>query len=109
MAKGMGGMDLNSLMAQAKKMQKEIAKAQEDAAKEITEVSVGGGMVSVKSNGAGEIVDIKLSKDIVDPDDIETLEDLILSGINEAIRKSKASMEEKLASLTGGLNIPGMF
>ncbi len=109
MAKGFGGMDLNSLMSQAKKMQKEIAKAQEEAAKEITEVSVGGGMVNVKSNGAGEIVDIKLSKDIVDPEDIETLEDLILSGVNEAIRKSKSAVEEKLAALTGGMNIPGMF
>ncbi len=109
MAKGFGGMDLNSLMAQAKKMQKEIAKAQEEAAKEVTEVSVGGGMVTVKANGAGEVVDIKLSKDIVDPDDIETLEDLVLSGVNEALRKSKAAMEEKISALTGGLNIPGMF
>ena len=109
MAKGYGGMDLNSLMSQAKKMQKQIAKAQEEAAKEVVEVSVGGGMVSVKANGAGEVVDIKISKEIVDPEDIETMEDLILSGVNEAIRKSKSAMEEKISALTGGLNIPGMF
>ncbi|WP_025209694.1 YbaB/EbfC family nucleoid-associated protein [Hippea sp. KM1] len=109
MAKGFGGMDLNSLMAQAKKIQKQIAKAQEEAAKETVEVSVGGGMVSVSANGLGEIVNIKISKEIVDPDDIETLEDLILSGVNEAIRKAKQNMEEKISALTGGLNIPGMF
>ncbi|AEA33563.1 YbaB/EbfC family nucleoid-associated protein [Hippea maritima] len=109
MAKGFGGMDLNSLMAQAKKIQKQIAKAQEEAAKETVEVSVGGGMVSVSANGLGEIVDIKISKEIVDPEDIETLEDLVLSGVNEAIRKAKQQMDEKIAALTGGLNIPGMF
>ncbi len=109
MAKGFGGMDMNSLMAQAKKMQKEVAKAQEEAGKEVVEVSVGGGMVSVKANGAMEVLDVKLSKEIVDPEDIETLEDLILSGVNEALRKAKASVEEKMAALTGGMNIPGMF
>ena len=109
MAKGYGGMDLNSLMAQAKKMQKQIAQAQEEASKEVVEISVGGGMVSVKANGAGEVVDIKISKEIIDPDDTDTLEDLILSGINEALRKSKSAMEEKISALTGGLNIPGIF
>ncbi len=109
MAKGYGGMDLNSLMAQAKKMQKQIAQAQEEASKEVVEISVGGGMVSVKANGAGEVVDIKISKEIIDPDDADTLEDLILSGINEALRKSKSAMEEKISALTGGLNIPGIF
>jgi len=109
MPKNFGGMDMNSLMAQAKKMQKELKKAQDEAAKEISEVSVGGGMVTVKASGSGEVVDIKISKEIVDPEDIETLEDLILSGVNEAIRKSKESMQEKVSSLTGGLNIPGMF
>ncbi len=109
MAKNFGGMDLNSLMAQAKKIQKQIAEAQENAAKETVEVSVGGGMVTVKANGLGEIVNIKISKEIVDPEDIETLEDLILSGVNEAVRKAKEAMEEKISALTGGLNIPGMF
>ncbi len=109
MPKNFGGMDMNSLMTQAKKMQKELKKAQDEAAKEISEVSVGGGMVTVKANGSSEVIDIKISKEIVDPEDIETLEDLILSGVNEAIRKSKESMQNKVSSLTGGLNIPGMF
>ncbi len=109
MAKGYGGMDLNSLMAQAKKMQKELARVQEEAAKEVVEVSVGGGMVIVKANGAGDVVDIKISKEIVDPDDVETLEELVLSGVNEALRKAKEAMEEKASALTGGLNIPGLF
>ncbi|WP_022670542.1 YbaB/EbfC family nucleoid-associated protein [Hippea alviniae] len=108
-AKNFGGMDLNALMAQAKKIQQQIAKTQEEAAKETVEVSVGGGMVTVKANGLGEIVGIKISKEIVDPDDIETLEDLILSGVNEAVRKAKENMEAKISALTGGLNIPGMF
>ncbi|WP_035588174.1 YbaB/EbfC family nucleoid-associated protein [Hippea jasoniae] len=109
MAKNFGGMDLNSLLNQAKKIQKQIAQAQEEAAKETVEVTVGGGMVTVEANGAGEVVNIKLSKEIVDPDDIETLEDLVLSGVNEAIRKAKEKMEEKISAITGGLNIPGMF
>ncbi len=109
MTKGFGGFDMNALMAQAKKMQKELAKAQEEAAQQISEASVGGGMVVVKANGAGEVVEIKISPEIVDPDDIETLEDLVLSGVNEALRKAKAAMEERLSALTGGLNIPGLF
>ncbi len=106
---GFGGMDINTLMAQAKKMQKELQKAQEEIAKETVEVSVGGGVVTVKANGAGDVVDIKIDKEIVDPEDVETLEDLILSGVNEALRKSKEMMQEKISALTGGLNIPGLF
>jgi len=66
-------------------------------------------MVIVKANGAGDVVDIKISKEIVDPDDVETLEELVLSGVNEALRKAKEAMEEKVSALTGGLNIPGLF
>lgn len=107
MAKGFGGLDMGSLMSQAKKMQKEIERIQQEAAKEVTQVSVGGGMISVSANGDGEIVEIKISKDLLS-DDIEMLEDLLLSGVNEAIRKAKEKVKEKMSALTGGLNIPGL-
>lgn len=107
MAKGFGGLDMGSLMSQAKKMQKEIERIQQEAAKEVTQVSVGGGMISVSANGEGEIVEIKISKELLS-DDIEMLEDLLLSGVNEAIRKAKEKVKEKMSALTGGLNIPGL-
>ncbi|MGC8502640.1 YbaB/EbfC family nucleoid-associated protein [Desulfurella sp.] len=107
MAKGFGGLDMGSLMSQAKKMQKEIERIQQEAAKEVTQVSVGGGMISVSANGDGEIVEIKISKELLS-DDVEMLEDLLLSGVNEAIRKAKEKVKEKMSALTGGLNIPGL-
>jgi len=107
MAKGFGGFDMNSLMNQAKKMQKEIERIQQEAAKEITQVSVGGGMITVSANGDGEIVEIKISKELLS-DDVEMLEDLLLSGVNEAIRKAKEKVKEKMSALTGGISIPGI-
>lgn len=107
MVKGFGGFDMNSLMSQAKKMQKEIERIQQEAAKEITQVSVGGGMITVSANGEGEIVEIKISKELLS-DDIEMLQDLLLSGVNEAIRKAKEKVKEKMSALTGGISIPGI-
>ncbi|MGE4547461.1 MAG: YbaB/EbfC family nucleoid-associated protein [Desulfurella sp.] len=107
MAKGFGGFDMNSLMSQAKKMQKEIERIQQEAAKEITQVSVGGGMITVSANGDGEVVEIKISKELLS-DDVEMLEDLLLSGVNEAIRKAKEKVKEKMSALTGGISIPGI-
>jgi hypothetical protein len=107
MAKGFGGFDMNSLMSQAKKMQKEIERIQQEAAKEITQVSVGGGMITVSANGEGEVVEIKISKELLS-DDVEMLEDLLLSGVNEAIRKAKEKVKEKMSALTGGISIPGI-
>lgn len=107
MGKGFGGFDMGSLMSQAKKMQKEIERVQQEAAKEITQVSVGGGMINVSANGEGEIIEIKISKELLD-DDVEMIEDLLLSGVNEAVRKAKEKVKEKMSALTGGLNIPGL-
>ncbi|MCD6223322.1 MAG: YbaB/EbfC family nucleoid-associated protein [Deltaproteobacteria bacterium] len=112
MPKGPGGLDMNMLMSQAKKLQKDLKKVQEESAKETVDAVVGGGMVSVKASGEGKIVEIKISKDIVDPEDIEMLEDLILSGVNEALRKAKEMVQEKMGSLTGGMglgNFPNLF
>lgn len=108
MTKGFGGFDMNSLMSQAKKMQKEIERIQQEAAKEVTQVSVGGGMVSVSANGDGEVIEIKVAKELLNPEEVEMLEDLLLSGVNEAIRKAKEKIKEKMSALTGGLNIPGL-
>lgn len=83
-------------------MQEELAKAQEAAAAEIVEASAGGGMVTVRANGAGEVVEIKIDPRAIDPDDPEILEDMLLAGINEALRSSRSLMESKMSGLIPG-------
>ena len=104
-------MDVNKMMQQVQQMQAEMAKAQEELATETVEASVGGGMVTVTANGAGEIVSIKIKPEAIDPDDPEGLEDLVLAGVNEAIRSAQDLMQSRLgASLggLGGLGLPGL-
>ncbi|BAI79654.1 conserved hypothetical protein [Deferribacter desulfuricans SSM1] len=104
-------MNIQQLMKQAQKMQKKMLEMQEEAAKEVVEASAGGGMVTVKVNGKQELVEIKIEKDVVDPEDVEMLQDLVLAAVNEGIKKSQELMQEKMSKLTGGmgLNFPGMF
>jgi nucleoid-associated protein EbfC len=105
------GMDMNKMMQQVQQMQAEMAKAQEELATETVEASVGGGMVTVTANGAGEIVSIKIKPEAIDPDDPEGLEDLVLAGVNEAVRSAQDLMQSRLgASLggLGGLGLPGL-
>jgi nucleoid-associated protein EbfC len=105
------GMDMNKMMQQVQQMQAEMAKAQEELATETVEASVGGGMVTVTANGAGEILSIKIKPEAIDPDDPEGLEDLVLAGVNEAIRSAQDLMQSRLgASLggLGGLGLPGL-
>ena len=102
-------MNMQQIMRQAQKMQKKMEEAQEQAANEIVEASAGGGMVSVKVNGKQEVVDITIEKDVVNPDDIDMLQDLIVAAVNEGIKKAQNVMNEKMQGITGGLNIPGMF
>ncbi|MGA1862387.1 YbaB/EbfC family nucleoid-associated protein [Deferribacter thermophilus] len=104
-------MNIQQLMKQAQKMQKKMLELQEEAAKEVVEASAGGGMVVVKVNGKQEVVEIRIEKDVVDPDDIEMLQDLIMAAVNEGIKKSQEMVQEKMSKLTGGLglNFPGMF
>jgi nucleoid-associated protein EbfC len=105
------GMDMNKMMQQVQQMQAEMAKAQEELAHETVEASVGGGMVTVKASGAGEIVEIKISKEAIDPDDAETLEDLVLAGVNEALRSAQDLMQSRLGGAMGGLGglgLPGL-
>jgi DNA-binding YbaB/EbfC family protein len=105
------GPDMNKMMQQVQQMQAEMAKAQEELANETVEASVGGGMVTVKANGAGEIVAIKISPDAIDPDDPESLEDLVLAGVNEALRNAQDLMQSRLGGALGGLGglgLPGL-
>ena len=104
-------MDVNKMMQQVQQMQAEMAKAQEELANERVEASVGGGMVTVSASGAGEIVGIKISPEAIDPDDPETLEDLVLAGVNEALRNAQELAQSKLGGAVGGLKglgLPGL-
>ncbi len=99
---------LGDLMRQAQKLQEEMMKTQEEAKKKTAEATAGGGMVTVVASGAGEIVSIRIEKDVVNPDDVEMLQDLILAACNEALRRSHEMVNEEMSKLTGGLQIPGI-
>ncbi len=99
------------MMQQVQQMQADMLKAQEELANERVEASVGGGMVTVTASGSGEIVGIKIAPDAIDPDDAETLEDLVLAGVNEALRNAQDLAQSKLGDVSGGLKglgLPGM-
>lgn len=102
---GFGGMNIGNLMKEAKKMQADMAKSQEELAQKEFEATVGGGAVYVKVSGEKQIKEIKIKKEAVDPDDVEMLEDLILTCINEALRK----VDEAQAAQLGKFNIPGLM
>jgi len=99
---------LGNLMKQAQKMQEEMARVQAEAAGKTAEASAGGGMVTVTANGANEIVAVKIEKDVVNPDDVEMLQDLILAATNEALRRVHEQTQAEMGKLAGGMNIPGM-
>ncbi len=101
-------MDMNKLMQQAQQMQEQLQKVQEEAANETVEATAGGGMVTVTANGAGEIKEIKIAKEAIDPDDPEMLADLVLAAVNEALRSAQRLVESKVGPLMGGLGLPGM-
>jgi nucleoid-associated protein EbfC len=104
-------MDVNKMMQQVQQMQAEMLKAQEELANERVEASVGGGMVTVTASGAGEIVSIKISPEAIDPDDPETLEDLVLAGVNQALSNAQDLAQSKLGDVSGGLKglgLPGL-
>ncbi|MBQ7875732.1 MAG: YbaB/EbfC family nucleoid-associated protein [Clostridia bacterium] len=105
---GMGG-NMNNMIRQAQKMQEEMMKAQEELGEKTVEASVGGGVVTVVANGKKEIVEIKIKPEAVDPDDVEMLQDLIVSAVNEAMRKADDMAASSMSKITGGMNIPGLF
>ncbi len=97
--------DINKVLKQASE---QAAQMQEDLAKVQTEASSGGGMVTAVVNGQQEVVSIKFEKEVVDPEDVEMLQDLVVAALNEALRKSKEVAAEKLSKITGGIKIPGL-
>ena len=110
--KGFPGMmpgNMNQLLKQAQKMQTDMQKMQEELESKEIETSVGGGAVTVKVNGKKELVDIQIKPEVVDPDDIEMLQDLVLSAVNEALRSVDDMQSSQMSKLTGGMNIPGLF
>jgi len=94
--------DMNKMLREAQRMQEELAKAQEEAATEIVEASAGGGMVRVKANGAGAVVEITIDPRAIDPNDPELLADMILAAVNEALRSARGLMESKMSGLIPG-------
>ncbi len=102
---GFGGMNINSLMKEAKKMQADIEKSQEELAAKEFEASAGGNAVTVKVNGQKQILELKLQKEVVDPEDIEMLQDLIVTCVNQAFKQ----VDDAQAASMGKYNIPGLM
>jgi DNA-binding YbaB/EbfC family protein len=104
-------MDMNKMLQQVQDMQAQMARAQEELAKETVEASAGGGMVTVKATGTLEVTEIKISPEAIDPDDPELLADMVLAAVNEALRSAQTLAESKLGSAMGGLKglgLPGL-
>ncbi len=101
-------MDIQKLMQQAQQMQAGMQKTQEELAAKNVEATVGGGKVTVVANGAGDVVSISIDPSVVDPTDVDFLQELVLSGVQEAVAKGKEMAAAEMAKLTGGLGIPGM-
>ncbi len=99
-------MNIQKMMKQAQKMQEQMQRAQEELGQKTVEVTAGGGKVTVVANGAGDVLSIKISKDVVDPNDVEMLEDLVLTGIQKAIEQGRALMQDEMGKITGGMGLP---
>ena len=107
---GMGGMgNMQAALARAQKMQEEMQKAQEELSAAEFEASAGGGMVTVRVTGEKRVVSVAIKPEAVDPDDVEMLQDLITAGVNAAMEKAEEAGRERMAKVTGGMNIPGLF
>ncbi len=104
MAKGLG-----NIMKQAQQMQAKIARMQQELETREVEASAGGGMVTARVNGKQQILELKIEKSVVDPEDVEMLQDLVLAAVNEAIKKSQDMIQAEMGKVTGGMNIPGLF
>lgn len=107
MSEGFGGM--GGLMKQAQEMQAKLAKVQEELAKKTVEAASGGGMVRVTVNGQFVLASIKVDPGVVDPDDVEMLEDLVRAAVNEGLRRAREMASEEMSKLTGGFKIPGLM
>ncbi len=101
-------MDIRALMKQAQEMQQKMAEAQEELARKVVTAEVAGGQVVATMNGKHDLTALTIKPEIVDPEDVEFLQDLVLSAVNEATRKVNEMVEQDMGSVTGGMNLPGM-
>lgn len=101
--------NFGNLMKQAKKMQERVMALQEELAARSVEATSGGGMVTVRVNGKFEVLSLKIEKEVVNPDDVEMLQDLIVAAVNEGIRQAQEMAASEMAKITGGMQIPGLF
>ncbi|WP_020674738.1 YbaB/EbfC family nucleoid-associated protein [Geopsychrobacter electrodiphilus] len=104
MAKGLG-----NIMKQAQQMQQRMARVQQELEARQVEASAGGGMVTAVVTGKMQLVSLKIEKDVVDPEDVDMLQDLVSAAVNEALKKSQEMMQEEMGKVTGGMNLPGLF
>ena len=101
-------MNLNKLMKQAQKMQEQMAKTQAELETKTVEVSAGGGKVRVTANGAGDVIAIRIDKEVFDPNDVEFLEEIVLSAVKQAVEQGKALAQSEMTKITGGFGVPGL-
>ncbi len=102
-------MDINQLIKQMRKIQGRVAKLEEELANKTVESSVGGGMVKVVANGKREIVSITIDREVINPDDVEMLQDLIIAATNDALKKAQEMITMEIGKITGGIKIPGLM
>ena len=102
-----GPSNMQSMLKQAQKMQEDMANMQAELESREYDVQAGGGVVKLKINGKKEVLSVNLAQEIVDPDDIETLEDLVVAAVNEAIKTVETDAAQEMGKITGGMNIPG--
>ena len=109
--KGMGGgaQNMQAMIRQAQKMQEDMAAKQEELDAREYEIKAGGGVVTVKINGKKEILSIDIDPEVVDPDDVETLQDILVAGVNEAIKRVEDTNSKEMEKITGSMNMPGLF
>tara|TARA_B100000315_G_C14429241_1_gene519356 strand:- start:580 stop:906 length:327 start_codon:yes stop_codon:yes gene_type:complete len=103
------GKGMGNLMKQVQAMQDKLVSLQEKMGENTVEASAGGGMVTIVANGKQEIISVKIEPDVVDPEELDMLEDLVTAAVNEGLRKAREMMSEEMDKLTGGMNIPGLF
>jgi DNA-binding YbaB/EbfC family protein len=101
--------DMQGILRQAQQMQERLARLQEELAGKTVEASAGGGMVTVVVNGRQEVVSVRIEKEVVSPEEVDLLQDLVAGAVNEAISRSRKMMAEEMTKITGGMNLPGLF
>ncbi len=104
MSKGLAG-----IMKQAQMMQQRMAKLQEEASNRIATATAGGGVITATVSGKNQLISLDIKKEVVDPEDVEMLQDLVVAAVNEALAKVQAEMAEEMSKVTGGISIPGLF